>query len=219
MNLFEQMAEATIKGDKEQCAALARVALDEGVDPVQAIQEGYTKGMHVVGDRFAVLECFLAEVMLSANAVSAAMEVLRPSLLERPGHGSQGTIILGTIQGDVHEIGKNIVKIMLQADGFTVHDLGYDVPVRRFVEQAEELGADIIGASSLLTTTMTYQPDLINLLGELGLRDKYRVMIGGAPVTAEWAAEIGADGYGENATKAVEVARSLMQEKRGDEVS
>ena len=215
MHLFEQMVEATVRGDKALCVALAQQALDQGIDLSEAVQKGYTHGMQIVGRRFATLECFLPEVMLAAAAVNAAVETLKPHMLEQGGYEARGSVLLGTIQGDVHEIGKNIVKIMLQADGFTVHDLGSNVPVKRFVEQAEEVEADIIAASALLTTTMTYLPELINILSELGLRDKYRVMIGGAPVTAEWAEEIGADGYGESATDAVTVARDLINNKRG----
>lgn len=216
-NIFEQMIEATVELDEERCVALAQEALDRGVDPYEAIQEGYTKGMQIVGAKFAKLEIFLPEVMMAARAVNAAVAVLRPHLLERKDHGTQGSIVLGTIQGDLHDVGKNIVKIMLQASGFIVHDVGVDVPVRRFVEKAVEVDADIIAASAILTTTMTYMPDLVELLTELGLREKFRVMLGGAPVTRDWALKVGADGYGEDATEAVEVAKRLVEEKKGVE--
>lgn len=216
MNLFEQMVEATVDGDEGRCVALAQQALDEGTDPYQAIQEGYTRGMLVVGDKFARLDCYLPDLIFSARAMNAAVEVLKPRLIQRDDRGSRGTIVLGTIQGDLHDMGKNIVKIMLQAAGFTVHDLGYDVSVRQFVEKAEEVGADIIAASAILTTTMAYMPDIATLLSELGLRDKYMIMLGGAPVMPEWAVEVGADGYGEDAVEAVEVAKRLMREKRGE---
>jgi len=214
------MVEATVEGDKEQCVALAQQALDQEVNPFQAIQEGYSRGMLIVGDKFERLEVYLPGVMLSANAMNAAVQILKPYLLQRDDRGSRGTIILGTIQGDIHDLGKNIVKIMLQAAGFTVHDLGYDVPVRQFVEKAQELEADIIAASAMLATTAAYMPDIAEILSELGLRDKYLIMLGGTPVTAEWATgEAGADGYGENAVEAVQVAKRLMQEKsrRGEQ--
>ncbi|MFQ6016043.1 MAG: corrinoid protein [Anaerolineae bacterium] len=217
MNLFEQMVQATVEGDEERCVALARQALDQGMDPLQAVQEGYARGMTIVGDKFARLEYYLPDVILSADAMNAAVEVLKPHLMQRQDRGVQGIIVLGTIQGDIHDIGKNIVKIMLQAAGFTVHDLGRDVPVRQFVEKAEEVGADIIAASALMTTTMAYMPDISDLLTEMGLRDKYRIMLGGAPVLPEWAMEAGADGYGETAAEAVEVAKGLMREKGGKE--
>ncbi|RLC86304.1 MAG: hypothetical protein DRJ03_09150 [Chloroflexi bacterium] len=215
MNLLEQIVQATIKGDEEQCVALAQQVLDEGVDPVEAINEGFTKGMVIVGEKFARMEYYLPDLMRSAQAVNGAMEVLKPHLLEHGDGGTQGTVVLGTIQGDLHDVGKNIVKIMLQASGFAVHDLGVDVHIRRFIEEAEKVDADIIAASAILTTTMAYMPDMVKLLTEMGIRDKYRIMLGGGPVTSDWATEVGADGYGENATEAVEVAKRLMQEKRG----
>jgi methanogenic corrinoid protein MtbC1 len=135
-------------------------------------------------------------------------------LIERHEGDSQGIIVLGVMQGDIHDLGKNIVKIMLEASGFTVHDLGNDVPVSQFIEKAEEVGADIIAASAILTTTMSYMPDISAMMKELDLREKYMLMLGGAPVINEWAMEIGADGYGEDAVEAVEVAKRLMQKKR-----
>jgi methanogenic corrinoid protein MtbC1 len=171
--------------------------------------------MVIVGDLFSRMEYFLPDLMRSAQAVNSAMKVLRPHLLQHGDAGTQGTIVLGTIQGDLHDVGKNIVKIMLQASGFEIHDLGVDVPVRRLVEKAEEVDADIIAASAILTTTMAYMPDIPALLTDMGMRDRFQIMLGGGPVTLDWAMEVGADGYGETATEAVEVAKRLMQEKRG----
>jgi corrinoid protein of di/trimethylamine methyltransferase len=215
MNLLEQIVQATVKGDEERCVALAQQVLDQGVNPMEAIEEGYSKAMVIVGDLFARMEYFLPDLMLSARAVNGAMTVLRPHLLERGDGVAQGTIVLCTIQGDLHDVGKNIVKIMLQASGFDVHDLGVDVHVRRLVEKAKEVDADIIAASAILTTTMAYMPDIAKLLTDMGLRDRFQIMLGGGPVTPDWAMEAGADGYGETATDAVEVAKRLMQEKRG----
>ena len=214
-NLIEEIVDATVKWDEKRCVELARQAVEQGIDPLKVIQEGYSRGMQIVGDKFSTLEYCLPEVMLAADAMNAAVEVLKPHLMQRKESDSQGIVIIGVVQGDIHDLGKNIVKIMLRAAGFTVHDLGNDVPVRRFVEKAEETGADIIAASAILTTTMTYMPDITATLGELGLRDKYKIMLGGAPVIDDWAIEIGADGYGEDAVEAVEVAKRLMQEKRG----
>jgi corrinoid protein of di/trimethylamine methyltransferase len=215
MNPFEQIVEATVAGDQERCVALARQVVEHGVDPLQAIEQGYSKGMRIVGEKFARMEYYLPELMRCADAMKAAMDVLRPHLVnETSGGAGQGTIVLGTIQGDLHDLGKNIVKTMLQAGGFTVHDLGCDVPVRSFIDKAEETGADLIAASAILTTTMAYMPDLVALLSEMGLRDRFRVMVGGAPVTPEYAEESGADGYGENAAQAVEVARQLVRAGR-----
>jgi corrinoid protein of di/trimethylamine methyltransferase len=212
--LFEEMVKATVAGDEEQCVSLAREAIDKDVDPFQAIQNGFAQGMRIIGDKFAKLECYLPEVMLSADAMNAAVEILKPNLMQRADRGSLGTIIIGTIQGDVHDLGKNIVKIMLEANGFTVHDLGNDVPVRQFIDKAQELEADIIAASALMTTTMEHMPDIDGLLVELGIRKKFIVMLGGAPVIDEWAKEAGADGYGEDAAGAVETAKRLMEKKR-----
>ncbi|MBA7693326.1 Methionine synthase [subsurface metagenome] len=213
MELFEQIIEATVEGDLEKCKALALQVLDQGVNPFEAIQEGYSKGMHIVGEKFSRMEYYLPELMLCADAMKAALDVLKPRLGKGRDSGTQGTVVLGTIQGDLHDLGKNIVKTMLQAAGFDVHDLGCDVPVRKYIEKAQELNADIIAASAILTTTMAYMPDLAGLLSELGEREKFRIMVGGAPVTPEYAVEAGADGYGENAAEAVEVAKRLMREK------
>ncbi len=209
--ILGEMIEATVGMDDKRCVELARRAMDQGMDPFRVLHEGYSRGMRIVGDKFATLEYCLPEVMFAADAMNAAMSVLKPHLMKSRGRASRGVVVLGVIQGDIHDLGKNIVKIMLEAGGFIVHDLGNDVPVRRFVDKAEEVGADIIAASAILTTTMSYMPDLPSILTELGLRDKYKVMLGGAPVIEEWALEIGADGHGEDAVEAVEVARRLME--------
>jgi corrinoid protein of di/trimethylamine methyltransferase len=214
-NLIEAIVDATVQYDESRCVALAQQAIDEGLDPFKVIQEGFSRGMQIVGDKFSTLEYCLPEVMMAADAMNAATEILKPRLLKSHEGDSQGIIVLGVMQGDIHDLGKNIVKIMLEASGFTVHDLGNDTPVRQFIEKAEEVGADIIAASAILTTTMSYMPDIAAMLSELGLREKYMLMLGGAPVIEQWALEIGADGYGEDAVEAVEVAKRLMQIKRG----
>lgn len=214
-NLIEEIVDATVHYDESRCVALARQAIDGGLDPFKVIQEGFSRGMQIVGDKFSTLEYCLPEVMLAADAMNAATEILKPHLIERHEGDSQGIIVLGVMQGDIHDLGKNIVKIMLEASGFTVHDLGNDTPVAQFIEKAEEVGADIIAASAILTTTMSYMPDITTMLNELGLREKYMLMLGGAPVIEDWALEIGADGYGEDAVEAVEVAKRLMHIKRG----
>lgn len=218
INLFEKMADATVRGDEKECVSLAQKTIKMGADPFEAIQKGFARGMRVIGDRFAKLECFLPEVLLSADAMDAAVEVLKPHLMKRTDRGFFGSVVIGTIHGDVHDLGKNIVKVMLGASGFTVYDLGNDVSVRQFIQKADEVGADIIAASALMTTTMAHMPDIDRMLKELGTRNKYLVMLGGAPVIAEWAREIGADGYGEDAAEAVENAKKLMRKKRGGDV-
>ncbi len=211
--LLEQIIEATVAGDPQACAFLAGEAIRQGVDPLVAIEEGYSKGMAIVGEKFARLEYYLPELIRCADAMKAAMEVLRPHL-GKGGRAGQGAIVLGTIQGDLHDLGKNIVRTMLEAAGFTVHDLGSNVPVRQFVERAEEHQADIVAASAILTTTMAYMPDLVKLVEETGPRGRFKILLGGAPVTPEFAAKAGADGYGENAAKAVEAARSLVRARK-----
>ncbi len=215
MELFYKIVEATVAGDQERCVALAQEVLDKGVDPLQAIEQGYTKGMAIVGDKFSRMEYYLPELIRCADAMKAAMDVLKPHLGKGQDGGVQGTVVIGTIQGDLHDLGKNIVKTMLQAAAFTVHDLGCDVQVRSFIDKAEEQDVDVIAASAILTTTMAYMPDLVNLLSDMNLRDRFKVMVGGAPVTPEYADEAGADGYGENAAEAVETAKRLVQSRRG----
>lgn len=212
--LLERIVTATVQGDETQAAALAREAMDKGLDPFEVIQAGYARAMEIVGEKFAKLEYFLPEVVLAADAMGAALEVLKPYLHTRENRGSRGTIVIATIQGDLHDLGKNIVKVMLQAAGFTVYDLGADVPVRVLIEKAEEVKADIIAASAILTTTMNHMPDIAKNLIELGIRQRYRIMLGGAPVIAEWARQAGADGTGQDAAEAVETAKRLMDQKQ-----
>jgi trimethylamine corrinoid protein len=216
-DLFERMAQAVVDGDREACVALAEEVIDRGIDPFEAIEQGFTRGMTTVGDKFATLEYYLPDVMRCAAAVDAGVGVLQPYILERETRQSVGTVVLGTIKGDLHDLGKNIVGTMLRAAGFKVYDLGCDTPLRAFVDKAEEVDADIIGVSAILTTTMAYMPDLLSLLEELGQRERYQVMVGGAPVTPDYAEEIGADGYGETAADAVETAKRLMRVRRGEQ--
>jgi corrinoid protein of di/trimethylamine methyltransferase len=215
--ILEEIISATVDGDEEKTVALARQAMADGMEPFEVIQNGYARGMEIVGEKFAILEYFLPEVMLSADAMTAAIEALKPYFKDRGKQDVRGTIVIATIQGDMHDLGKNIVKIMLEADGFVVHDLGANVPVRDLIDKAEAVQADIIAASAILTTTMAHMPDISCILDELGIRDRYMIMLGGAPVIPQWAREAGADGYGEDASEAVAVARQLMQKRRGGE--
>jgi len=210
MDLFKEMADAVIEGDEERSVALAKEALAKGVDPTEAIEKGFAEGMKEIGRLFEKLEIYLPQVIISADAMVAAVEVLRERILAKGGQAVPKTVLLGTIQGDVHDIGKNIVKIMLESNGFTVHDLGRDVPILEFIEKVKELHPDIVGVSALMTTTMVHMPRLIEALRENGLREKVKVMVGGAPVLPEWAKKIGADGYGESAAEAVRVAKKLI---------
>jgi corrinoid protein of di/trimethylamine methyltransferase len=209
--LFEGMRQSIIDGDEDAAARLAAQAVEGGTDPLAAIDEGFVPGLHYVGDQFAIGEMFLPDMMLAARAMKAAVTVLEPELERRAAHRAVlGRVVIGTVKGDIHEIGKNLVGMMLSASGFEVHDLGVDVPFERFAEKAREVDADIVGVSALLTTTMTGQRSVVAELEAAGLRPRVKVMVGGAPVTSGWAAEIGADGYSEDAVGAVAIARKLM---------
>lgn len=210
MDLFKEMAKAVIEGDEERTVSLAKEALSKGVNPTEAIEKGFAEGMKEIGRQFETSEIYLPQVIISADAMIAGVEVFRQYLLGKEGELPKKTVLLGTIQGDVHDIGKNIVKIMLETNGFKVYDLGRDVPVLDFIEKVKELNPNIVGVSALMTTTMVHMPRLIEALQENGLREKVKVMLGGAPVLPEWAKKIGADGYGESAMEAVRVAKKLV---------
>ncbi len=171
MDLFKEMAKAVIEGDEERTVSLAKEALAKGVDPTEAIEKGFAEGMKEVGRRFEKLEIYLPEVIISADAMVAGVEVFRQHILAKGGQSSPKTVLLGTIQGDVHDIGKNIVRIMLESNGFRVYDLGRDVPVLQFIEKVKELNPDLVGVSALMTTTMVHMPKLIEALQENGLRE------------------------------------------------
>ncbi len=212
--ILNGLAEAIIKGDEEKAKEMAKKAIEANIDPLIAINEGLMKGMQKVSEDFNKLIIYLPEVMMAAEAMKAALSILEPKILEKKIKEEKKKVVIGTIQGDIHDIGKNIVALLLKANGFEVHDLGRDVPVDDFINKAEEVNADIIAASTLLSTSMPYMEDLINLLKERGLRDKYIVMVGGGPVTREWAVSIGADGYGEDGEEAVKVAKELIKVKK-----
>jgi len=213
--LLSAMRQSIMDGAPATSAELARQALGDGIMPLEAINSGYVPGMHAVGEQFAKGQMFLPDMLASAEAMRAAMAVLDPELeklgSERP---VAGTVVLGTTQGDIHEIGKSLVGTLLSAHGFRVYDLGVDVSGEKFAAKALEFGADIVGVSALLTTTMRNQKTVIEALEKSGLRAKVKVMVGGAPVTRRWAEEIGADGYAKDAMSAVELARNLMEQKR-----
>ncbi|MCX6567907.1 MAG: corrinoid protein [Candidatus Aminicenantes bacterium] len=204
------MNEAIVAGDKGAAVALATDAVRSRADLLEVIEKGYVPGLQRVGELWEQGDYFLPELISSAEAMKAAMAVLEPELDRNKIEArSGGKVVIGTVEGDIHDIGKNLVASMLQAGGFEVFDLGADVKLERFVEKAEAVGAGIICLSALLTTTMLNQRRLIGLLRDKGLRDKYKVLVGGAPANRKWAEEIGADGYAENAVAAVKLARTM----------
>ena len=209
--LFEEMAQSIIDGDSDVAESLARQAIELGIDPLDAVNKGYVIGVNHVGNEFSCGNAFLPELVMAGEAMKAAVAVLEPEMARRgTAREVLGRVVLGTIEGDIHEIGKTLVGTMLTAAGFQVFDLGVDVPVVKLVEKAREVNADIIGVIALLTTTMVRQRDVVEALDDMGLRPQIKVMVGGAPVTGEWVKEIGADGYSEDAMGAVTVARRLV---------
>lgn len=209
--LFEQMIQSIIDGEDEEAARLAQEAVSRGISPLEAINEGFSKGILEVGERFAKGIFFLPEIVMGAEAMKAAISVLEPELLRRKEERqSLGLAVAGTVAGDIHDIGKNLVCTLLTASGFDVINLGVDVSTDTFVKEVRERQPDLLLLSALITTTMVNQRSVIQALKEAGIRDKVKVMVGGAPVTSSWAEEIEADGYAENATEAVKVAKWLV---------
>lgn len=208
--IFEKLAQAVLEGEPEDAEALARQALEQGIDPLECINQGLMKGIQKVGELFSSGEYFLPELIIGAEAMKSALDVLEPVLKGDQKREVAGRIVLGTVEGDLHEIGKTLVGTMLTANGFQVIDIGVNCKPADFIASIQENQADIVGASALLTTTMLQQKKLIEALTEAGLRDKVKVMIGGAPVTENYAREIGADGYAEDAISAVDLAFRLI---------
>ena len=210
---FQALCQAVEAGNTPDAENLTRKFLDEGKDPLDMIA-ALTETMNKLGELFERLEIFLPQLILAGEALTASVEILRPRIMENGEQGApKGKVVLGVVKGDLHAIGKNIVKLMLDTNGFEVRDLGYDVDSLTFIKEAEAMGADIIGASSLMTTTMPGQKEIIELLKEKGLRDRYKVVIGGAPTGQEWADQIGADLWCEDATSAPKLMAELLQKQ------
>jgi len=203
IQIIDKLRRSVLEGNAEAAELAAREAVDAGIDPTEAIEEGLSKGIREVGERFRRLDCFLTDMIIAADTMTRAVSVLDKALPGMTVLSKAGVVVIGTVAGDIHDIGKNIVAALLKANGFRVHDLGKDIPSRQFVEQAQSLQADVIGLSALLSTTMVAQQEVVRILHDLKLRDKYRVIVGGAPTTEEWAKEIGADGYGKDANDGI----------------
>ena len=207
---LDQLSQYVEDGETEASEALARELLAGGMDPLE-ILDRLTLTMQRVGDLFANLDIFLPEVMLAGEALTAVVNVVKPELKSKERLLAKGKVVIGVVKGDLHEIGKNIVKLMLETNGFEVKDLGYNVDSLDFIKAAEEMGADFIGASSLMTTTLPRQQEIIEFLKEKGLREKYKVVIGGAPTSQMWADKIGADLYCEDANCAADKMAALLK--------
>ena len=209
--LYQAMAQSVIEGEPEQAARLAQQGLAAGLEPLTMIEEGFGAGVEVVGDLFAQGEYFLPDLVIGAKAMQEALAVLGSELRRRQEtRRTYGKVVIGTVQGDIHEIGKNLVVTLLSVNGFEVFDLGVDVLDETFIAEVKEIDADILGMSALLTTTMPAQGRVIQALEEAGIRNEVKVIVGGAPVTQSWADEIGADGYSEDAVGAVALAKRLL---------
>ena len=211
--ILEKMKSAIIEGNKDEAEALAKDAIKQKLDLNEVIDKGYVPGIQKVGDLWEQGEYFLPELITSAECMKAAMSVLQPELEKAQiSAKSKGKVVIGTVEGDIHDIGKNLVASMLAANGFQVVDLGADVKLEKFIETAETEKADFICLSALLTTTMLGQKKVIEILKEKNLSDRYKVLVGGAPVNQQWADDIGANGYGENAMIAVKITMKLIGE-------
>ncbi len=211
--IINEISEWLQKGRAKNVKALVEEALEQGIDPKEILNEGLLAGMMIVGGKFKRNEVFVPEVLVAARAMTAGITILEPKLVE-VGNEPLGKAVIGTVKGDLHDIGKNLVAMMLKGAGFEIIDAGTDVDAETFIAKAEEVNADVICMSALLTTTMPYMQEVINALNEKGLRDKYVVMVGGAPVTADFAEQIGADYFTPDATTAAEVAKAAIAERR-----
>jgi corrinoid protein of di/trimethylamine methyltransferase len=210
---IKKLCETIVGGEREAAIRVANEIIEGELDVVEAIEKGLMAGAKEVGDKFDRMEIFLPELMMAADAMQAALNVLLPKI-PKGKHPRKGVVVSGTVKGDIHDIGKNILVAMLRANGFEVYDLGVDVPTSKFIEGAEKVGADIITLSALMASTLSGQKDVIDYLKAVGKRDKFIVMVGGGPTTKEWANEIGADGYAETASEAVKLALELIEKKK-----
>lgn len=209
MDILQELSKSLQKGDADGAAELTRRAIDNELEPKQILDEGLLAGMSVVGEKFKEHEIFLPDVLLAAKAMYAGMDLLKP-LLIKEGIPTIGKVVIGTVQGDLHDIGKNLVAIMLKGAGFEVIDLGNDVPPERFIEAAQQEAAEVIGMSALLTTTMPVMRKVIDLAKERGVYGKVKIIVGGAPLSSEYAERIGADAYCYDGVNAVDCVKGFL---------
>ena len=206
--ILKGLADATVIGDAEKTAKLAHEALDTGIDAYDAIMEGCAEGMKVVSNKYETGEMYVPEILLSAEAMYAAIDILKPHLKVEKA-AAQAKVVIGVVEGDIHDIGKNLVRIMLDASGFKLFDMGRDVPVKDMAAKAASEGAQVVAISTLMTTTMPNMKRVVDELKSLGVKDKVKVLIGGAPTSEEFAKSIGADAWAKDATAAIKVAQRL----------
>jgi corrinoid protein of di/trimethylamine methyltransferase len=209
--VIENLRKAVLDLDVDRVRAVAQDAVRLGIDPIEAIDEGLAKGVRTIGDKFAAGEAFLTELVMAGEAMKTGVEVLRPVILQRKlQRKSTGIVVIGTVRGDIHDIGKNIVAVMLEAAGFEVNDLGVDVSPEGFLKKTKESGGQIVAMSALLTVTTPEQKNTVQAIEKAGIRKNVKIAVGGAAVTPEWAREIGAEGYSDNAVDAVELFKKLV---------
>lgn len=213
--IFQDLSDGVVAMDAERVVGLARQVIAENVDVYEAIEKGLSHGMERAGRLFEEEEYFVPELLICSDAMYAGLELLKPHLAQT-GNGTRHKVVIGVVEGDTHDIGKNLVRIMLETSGFELFDLGRDVPPADFVAKAREVGADIIALSTLMTTTMEGMAEVIRLLGEASIRDNVKVIVGGGPISQAFANRIGADGYAANAGAAVKLARSLVNADASD---
>jgi trimethylamine corrinoid protein len=210
--VLDELASSVEQMDPDTLVALSKRAVDAGIDPAEIVENGIAKGLRRVGERFENGEAFLTDLIGAAAAAKAALDsVLRPAMAKaRTSHRSLAKVVLGTVSGDIHDIGKNIVAAMLFASGFEVVDLGTDVPIDDFAAKSDEIGAEVVGASALLSTTLPVQREIVNEFVKRRIRDQHKLLVGGAPATEQWAKDIKADGYAPNAVDAVKLVKRLL---------
>ena len=213
--ILEKLAAAVVDGEEEEAKILARAAVNSQVEPLEAIEKGLSKGMEIVGGQFDSGEVYLPELLMAAASFNAAMAILTPEIeAQKKQVAKMGKVLIGTVKGDVHSIGKDIVASVLDTSGFEVTDMGVDNSSLEIIQEAEKIHADVIALSSLMTTTMPGQKEVIDMLKEMGLREKYFVIIGGGPVNQTWADRIGADGYGRSAIDSAALVKELIAGKK-----
>lgn len=209
---LERLSKSVIDGDIDTVKTAVKEALKAGINPLEIVDKGLAKGIRAVGERYGKGEIFLTELLMGAEAMKTGMEIITPEIQRQKKELKKvGSMVIGTVSGDIHDLGKNIVAALFSAHGFSVVDLGVDVPDQRFIDKVKEVKPDILGLSALMTSTIPKQRDLINMLKSAGLRDKVKVMVGGAAVNEDFARQIGADGYAENANDAVVRAKALVE--------